>query len=69
LPKVKTAAGLEHIQCDCGCGQTYVYLLDRHGDAFARFSLVEELWIPFAEECLRVCRGEEPIGPPQPVLQ
>jgi hypothetical protein len=69
MPKIKTAYDLKHERCDCGCGQTYVYLLDHHGEAFACFSLHEEMWIPFAEECLRVCHGEEPIGPPQLVLQ
>jgi hypothetical protein len=68
-PNIKTASGLDHWRCDCGCGQTYVYLLNDKGEPFARFSLTEDLWIPFAEECIRVCRGESPIGPPARVLQ
>lgn len=67
--KIKTAAGLEHWRCDCGCGQVYVYLTDDKGNAFARFSLAEDLWIPHAEECVRICHGEEPSGPPARHLQ
>jgi hypothetical protein len=69
MPKIKTAHGLEHRKCNCGCGQVYVYLLDECEKPFARFSIHESMWIPFAEDCLRVCHGEEPIGPPSPVLQ
>ena len=67
--KVETACNLEHWRCDCGCGQVYVYLLDDHDQPFARFSIAEDLWIPHAEDCVRMCNGEEPQGPPPRNLQ
>ena len=67
--KVETAHNLEHWRCDCGCGQVYVYLCDKNGEAFARFSLSEDLWIPHAEDCVRMCNGAESQGPPPRHLQ
>ena len=67
--KVKTAQSLEQWKCDCGCGQCYVYLLDENDCAFARFSLPEDLWVPHAEECVRICNGADPSGPPARNLQ
>ena len=72
MPKkqnIKTASNLDHWRCDCGCGQVYVYLLDEKERPFARFSLTEDMWIPHAEECVRICQGFEPSGPPARVLQ
>ena len=68
-PRIKTACSLDHWRCDCGCGQVYVYLLDDKDKPFARFSLSEDMWIPHAEECVRICRGLEPSGPPTRNLQ
>ena len=72
MPKkqnIKTASNLDHWRCDCGCGQVYVYLLDEKERPFARFSLTEDMWIPHAEECVRICQGFEPSGPPARNLQ
>ena len=68
-PKIKTAQSLNNVRCDCGCGQVYVYLLDHKERPFARFSLTEDMWVPHAEECVRICQGFEPSGPPERVLQ
>ena len=67
--KIKTAQSLEHCKCDCGCEQVYVYLLDENDKPFARFSLSEDMWIPHAEECVRICQGMAPSGPPARKLQ
>jgi hypothetical protein len=61
--KIRTAVGLDQVKCDCGCGQIYVYLTGDDGEAFARFCLQRDQWIPFAEDCVRQCDGEEPLGP------
>ena len=67
--KIKTAESLSNVRCDCGCGQVYVYLFDHKEQPFARFSLTEDMWIPHAEECVRICNGAEPSGPPARNLQ
>lgn len=67
--KIKTASAIDNRKCDCGCGQVYVYLLDKDDEPIARFSLPEDLWVPHAEECVRICNGAEPSGPPARVLQ
>ncbi len=68
-PKIKTAESLSNVRCDCGCGQVYVYLLDHKERPFARFSLTEDMWVPHAEECVRICNGADPSPPPARQLQ
>lgn len=46
-------------------GKVYVVLKDAKERSFACFSLPNEDWIPFGEECARISRGEEPLGQPE----
>ena len=69
MPKIKTAAYSEQIKCDCGCGYVYGYLCDADHKQFARFSLHRDDWIPFAEDCVRLCDDEEVLGQRPEVVQ
>ena len=62
LPK-KAASSYPAI-CNCGCGHVYVVLCDEKGHEFACFSLDEDYWVPFAQDCVRLSRGEKQLGPP-----
>lgn len=63
MSKIKKAASIVPGICSCGCGYVYVYLCDDKGRKFACFSLSEDQWIPFAQDAVRICHGQEPYGP------
>ena len=60
---VEIATCVEMEVCQCGCGQVYIHLMNSDREPFAAFSLHENQWVPFAQDCVRLCRGEEPMGP------
>ena len=64
------AASIVPQKCGCGCGCVYVYLHDASDKPMAFFTLHESEWIPFAEDCVRICRDQETLGQPlRQVLQ
>jgi hypothetical protein len=67
--KIELAKLLKTDRCDCGCGQAYIYLCDGDEIPYASFTLDNDLWLPFAQDCVRISQGEEPLGPPQRVMQ
>jgi hypothetical protein len=69
MPKIKKAHSVEQDLCECGCKAVTIYLCDQNQNRFACFTLDENQWLPFAEDAIRICQGEEPVGPPQRVLQ
>ena len=54
---VEIATCVEMEVCQCGCGQVYIHLMRTQS------CLHENQWVPFAQDCVRLCRGEEPMGP------
>lgn len=63
MKKLQKAVSLD-IELDLD-GRVYVVLKDAKQRSFACFSLPDEDWIPFGEECARISRGEEPLGQPE----
>ena len=57
VKRIQTAVDVRHLLCECGCNHVYVYLIDNKGEAFARFSLNTEDWIPFGAEAVRIAYG------------
>lgn len=68
MQKIRKAYSVMQDLCDCPCGGVTVYLCDEKGRTFACFSLHEDQWLPFAQDAIRLCQGQEPKGPPQPVM-
>ena len=64
IKRPKKADQIYQMKCTCGCKQVYVVLADAKGRDFACFTLDNDLWMPFAIDCIRIARGEDPVGPP-----
>lgn len=62
--EVERALSVSPRLCDCGCGNVNVILIDWDGEEFAYFQLSKEDWVPFAEDCVRMCEGQAPLGQP-----
>ena len=63
LKKLELATSIVPERCECGCGCVYVYLYDANNKPMAFFTLHESEF-PFAEDCVRICRGQETLGQP-----
>jgi hypothetical protein len=61
--RIPKAHSISMEMCTCGCGFVNVYLHDEKEREFACFSLGEDQWLPFAQDAVRIYRGQEPLGP------